>query len=342
MLRRSVWALLFSAATGMALSAQSTTPVISGSVQYLSTTAAGSTTFQPIVSPVLAIPIKDRWLIESRATLNEYVSREDGATSPYHASTFCDADYLQLDYLANSHLTITVGQFLTPFNIYSERLSANWIRNLADAPLIAGIGSQASGSSDGAMFRGALLSRKNLELTYATYFSALVDARQFTSGRTAGGRLGAFIPRTRLEAGVSYQRSLQHQQLNSWGGYFVWQPNSTPLELRAEYAHTRAGQGYWVEGAYRLSGLLAPNHWMRRLQAVARLQQFYLGRPASADTLPSADTQQADFGLNYYLPHGLRLNASYGRQFSSVGNANVWNLQVTYRFLFPLIPGGRQ
>ena len=75
MLCRSVWALLLAAASGMALSAQSATPIISGSVQYLSTTAAGTTTFQPIVSPVLAIPIGDRWLIESRATLDEYVSR---------------------------------------------------------------------------------------------------------------------------------------------------------------------------------------------------------------------------------------------------------------------------
>jgi hypothetical protein len=32
------------------------------------------------------------------------------------------------------------------------------------------------------------------------------------------------------------------------------------------------------------------------------------------------------------------LNGSYGRQFSSLGNSNVWNVQVTYRFLFPLIP----
>jgi hypothetical protein len=340
MLCRIIWALLLAATSEMALSAQSTTPVISGSVQYLSTTAGGTNTFQPIVSPVVAIPIGDRWLIEARATLDEYVSREGGAASPYHASTFCDADYLQLDYIASSHLAVTVGQFLTPFNIYNERLSANWIRNLADTPLIAGIGSQISGSSDGAMLRGVLLSRKNVELNYATYFSALVNAHQFAAGRSAGGRVGAFIPRTRLEAGISYQRLLRQQHLNSLGGYLAWQPNSTPVELRMEYARTRAGSGYWLEGAYRLSGLLGPNHWLGRLQGVARLQQFYLGKPALGDALPAADTQQADFGLNYYLPHGLRLNASYGRQFSSVGNANVWNLQVTYRFLFPLIPGG--
>jgi hypothetical protein len=344
MLRKTVWALLLVVSSGVGLSAQSTTPVISGSVEYLSTTGVGETTFQPIISPVIAAPIGDHWLIEARATLDEYVSREGGAAIPFHAQTFCDADYLQLDYIANSHLTVTVGQFLTPFNIYNERLSADWVRNLVDVPLISGIGNQASASSDGAMLRGVLLSRKNWELNYATYFSALVDAHQFDSGRSAGGRAGVFIPRTRLEAGMSYQRFLQKQRTNSWGGYVVWQPNGAPLELRAEYARSRAGQGYWIEGAYRLSKFLAPNHWLRRLQGVARVQQFHLGRSApgdalSVDVLPTVDTQQADLGLNYYLPHGLRINASYGRQFSSLGDANVWNFQVTYRFLFPLIPG---
>jgi hypothetical protein len=339
MFRKYFWVALLPLWSGIPLRAQSNTPIISGGVQYLSTTAGGATVFQPTIAPVVAVPIGERWLIESRGTFDEVIFRENGTTGPYHALTFSSVDYLQLDYVASSHLTVTVGQFLTPFNIYNERLAPVWIHNLADAPLIAGIGTRTSGSSDGAMLRGVVVSRKNLELNYTAYFSSLVNARQFGAGRTAGGRVGAFIPRTRLEVGVSYQRFLQHEHLNSWGTYLVWEPNAVPLELRAEYAHTRGGQGYWVEGAYRFSQFHGPNHWLGRLQAVARLQQFYLGTPAPDDVLPGADTQKADFGLNYYLPHNLRLNASYGRQFSSQGNTNIWNLQVTYRFLFPLVPG---
>ena len=340
MFGKGMCALLLLLSSAVILSAQSETPIISGGVQYLSTTAGGATVFQPVISPVVAIPLGDRWLIESRGTFDEVIFRENGSTGPYHALTFSSVDYLQLDYIASPHLTITVGEFLTPFNIYNERLGAVWIHNLADAPLIAGIGTRTSSSSDGAMVRGVAVARKNWELDYTAYFSALVNARHFAAGRSAGGRVGVFMPRSRLEVGISYQRFLQDQHLNSWGTYLVWQPNAAPLELRAEYAHTLGGQGYWVEGAYRFSRFRGPTSLLGRLQTVARMQQFYLGKPAPDDVNPGADTQKFDFGLNYYLPHNFRLNGSYGRQFSSLGNTNIWNLQITYRFLFPLIPGG--
>src|SRR5262249_17308393 len=158
-------------------------------------------------------------------------------------------------------------------------------------------------------------------------FSARSGTHQFNAGRSAGGRVGVFVPATRLEVGMSYQRFLQDLHLNSWGTYLVWQPRAEPLELRAEYAHTRGGQGYWLEGAYRFSKVGDKSAWLGRLQAVGRLQQFYVGTPSPNDVLPGADTQKVDFGLNYYLPHNVRLNGSYGRQFSSLGNANIWNLQ---------------
>jgi hypothetical protein len=340
MLRRIFWVALVLLSTSISLLAQSNVPIISGGVQYANTTAGGVTTFQPIISPVVSIPIGDHWLIESRGTFEEFIFRENGTSGPYHAQTFSSVDYLQLDYIVNSHVTVVLGDFLTPFNIYNERIAPIWIHNLADAPLITSIGTRTSGSSDSAMLRGVAVSRKDWELTYAAYFSSLVNARQFGAGRAAGGRAGLFIPSKRLEIGVSYQRFLQDQHLNSWGSYLVWQPNSAPLDLRAEYAHTRGGQGYWVEAAYRFSRFRGPESWLGRLQAVGRVQQFYLGTPSPDDVLPGADTQKVDFGLNYYLPHNFHVNASYGRQFSSLGNSNIWNIQLTYRFLFPLIPGG--
>jgi hypothetical protein len=339
MFRKCFCAALVFLSIAIGLSAQSMSPVISGGVQFLSTTEGGTTFFQPVIAPVVMVPFGTHWLIESRGTIDEFISRENGTSGPYHARTFSSVDYLQLDYIANSHLTVVIGDFLTPFNIWNERLSPVWIRNFQDAPLIAGIGTRTSGSSDGAMLRGVALSRKTWELNYTAYFSALVNARQFGAGRSAGGRVGAFIPRTRLELGMSYQRFLQNQHLNSWGTYLVWQPYGAPLELRAEYAHTLGGQGYWLEGAYRFSRFRGSTSWLGRLQAVGRVQQFYLGKPAPEDVNPGADTQKVDFGLNYYLPHNFRLNGSYGRQFSSLGNTNIWNLQITYRFLFPLIPG---
>lgn len=55
--------------------------------------------------------------------------------------------------------------------------------------------------------------------------------------------------------------------------------------------------------------------------------------------LPSADTRQADFGFDYHLPHEVRLNTSYSRKFSTNGNANISDMPLTYRFLFPVWRG---
>jgi hypothetical protein len=340
MFRTAVCITLLLLSSAIRVSAQSDTPIISGGIQYASTTSGGATVFQPIISPVVAVPIGQHFLIESRATFDEVIFRENGNSGPYHAQTFSSVDYLQLDYIVNSHLTIVAGEFLTPFNIYNERIAPIWIHNFSDAPLIAGIGTRTSGSSDGGMLRGVAVSRKNWELNYAAYFSALSTSKQFNAGRSAGGRAGLFLPGQGLEVGVSYQRFLQDLHLNSTGAYLCWQPQAVPLDLRAEYAHTRGGQGYWLEGAYRFSRFRGSDTWLGRLQAIARVQQFYRGTPSPDDVLPGADTQRVDFGFNYYLPHNLRFNTSYGRQFSSLGNSNVWNIQVTYRFLFPLIPGG--
>jgi hypothetical protein len=340
MFPRSIWAVLLLLASAASLTAQSDTPIISGGVQYLSTTQGGATVFQPVIAPVVAIPLGSHFLIESRGTFDEIIFRENGTSGPWHAHTFSAVDYLQLDYLVNSHLTIVVGEFITPFNIYDERLAPVWIHNLADAPLINGIGTRTTGSSDGAMLRGVLLSRKNWQVNYVAYFSALVNAAYFGAGRSTGERVGVFVPSQRLEVGLSYQRFLQDKHINVWGTYLVWQPLGAPLDIRAEYAHEPGGQGYWLEGAYRFSRLGGADSWLGRLQPIARVQQFYVGTPVPRDALPGADTKRVDFGLNYYLPHNLRLNASYGRQFSPLGNSNIWNVQVTYRFLFPLLPGG--
>jgi hypothetical protein len=40
--------------------------------------------------------------------------------------------------------------------------------------------------------------------------------------------------------------------------------------------------------------------------------------------------------VNYYFRDGLRAVSSYGRQFSELGNKNIWTVGLTYRFAFPL------
>jgi hypothetical protein len=296
----------------------------------------GQTQQVPEINPVLLVPFGDQWLIESRAEFVGDFERKNG-NGPYGGQVEKELDYLQLDYIANPHVTITVGRFLTPFGIYNERLYPIWIRSLQETPLIFPIG---TGSSDGVMFRGGFPLNAKVNFNYATYFSTASTISYFDSDRAVGGRAGVFLPGPRVEVGGSWQKLLQGERTNSFGFHFAWQPTPLPLNLRSEYARSNEGSGYWIEGAYRLRQVPLWNKYMRRAEFVAREQQFFAGETYSWDygeySLPDVDTKESDFGLNYYLRDGLKLTSSYGRQFSSDGNFNLWNVGIAYRFAFPL------
>jgi hypothetical protein len=320
-------------------SAQSNTPILSGGAGLFGASQGDNTFFQPVLAPVLAFPLGNNWLIESRADLREVVARQFGTSRPYQGNFFGTLEYLQLDYNANSHMTITAGRFLTPFGIFNERMSAIWINKFQDAPIITAIGT-AGGYSDGLMTRGALISNARYAVNYTAYFSTLSTIENLQSERTAGGRVGVFIPAIRLEVGTSYQRKLQDQRTNSYGNDLSWNCNRLPLEVKGEWAHSLSGYGYWIYAAYRLSQFGDGNSPIARLEPIVRMQQFFRSQPAPNDSLPSTNIRLPAFGLNYYLPHEVRLNASYGREYFSQGtNLNQWEFGITYRFLFPLTAG---
>jgi hypothetical protein len=313
-------------------------PLISGGVGFLTTTSGGSTAVQPVVSPVTAVPLGEHLLVESRAYISERVAPKDGNTGPYQGDFFAGLQYLQLDYIAAPKLTVTVGDFLTPFGTYNERLAPIWISDFQDAPLIYPIGNQ-HGSSVGVMLRGVAFSAPHVQLNYAGYFSVTSNVKQFSGERASGGQFSMYLPDHRLEIGASYSRLLQDQQGNSTGVHLWWQPYRVPLAIRSEYAHGPHAQGYWIETAYRLSQWNGPDSRLGRLEPLFRMQQTFRDSPGNGDQLPAVNTQRADFGFNYHLPHEVRINAGYSRQFSSTGNENIWETTLTYRFLFPAWKG---
>jgi hypothetical protein len=320
--------------------AQTPTPIVSGGAGFIRTTDSGFTFYQPVIAPVVAVPLGNHVLIESRADLRGlYLPNGNGG---YDGQFFPSLEYLQMDILLNSRVTLTAGKFLTPFNMYNERLTPIWIRNFQDVPIIFPIGTRTSGSSNGAMLRGTAVEGRNWQLNYAAYFSASSNAEQFIAGRTAGTRVGVFIPSARIEVGGSYQRFLQDDHINTLGAYLSWQPTRLPLDIKSEYAHSPRGEGYWVETSYRFYRAGQPFRWYSGIQPMFRMQQFFRGVRVAGDSLPRANTQQADFGVNYNFPHNVRISSSYSRRFSATGNGNVWNIAMTYRFLFPLLPGGKK
>jgi len=310
-------------------------PILTGNAGYFTTVDAARYELVPEVNPVLLLPLGDKWLVESRGRFYGEFERPAN-NQPYGGKIEKDLNYLQADYIADPHLTVTVGRFLTPFGIYNERLYPIWIRDLHQVPLIFPL---ESGSSDGIMLRGGFPLASWANLNYATYYSTLTTNETLASDRAIGARAGMFFSRPRIEVGSSLKKLLMEGRNNSFGFHFAWQPPPIPLNLRAEYARSNYGSGYWIEGAYRFSQIPLWNKAMRRTEFVGRMQQFFAGEDQESEgdqyTLPHGATQQPDFGMNYYLKDGLKASASYGRWLGK-HNWNVWTFGVAWRFAVPL------
>lgn len=309
-------------------------PILTGGSGFITTFDGGDAHLGPIVAPLLLVPFGDHWLVESRATFEADLARLPGSNA-FRGKLAKEVDYLQLDYIASPFLTVTAGRFLTPFGVFNERLYPVWIRNLQTDPLILPIGIGPSNAGTGGMVRGGFPAGPKVTFNYAAYFSAASTVDRFTSNRSAGGRFGFFLPKARLEMGASFQHLLQEERSNAFGFHFIWQPPQVPLDVRAEYARSSRGSGYWVESAYRMAQFPLWRNALRHTQVVGRIQQFFVGARAD-DSLPAVKTTQVEGGLNYYFLDGLRATASYGRQLTVLENKNVWTVGTTYRFAFPL------
>jgi hypothetical protein len=318
-------------------------PILTGSAGYFTSVTAGQTELNAQINPVLLLPLGDHWLVESRAEFEGAFARPDGG-GPYGGMVSKNLDYAQVDYIASPYVTVTMGRFLTPFGIFNERLYPIWIRSLQQDPLTFPI---ATGSSDGAMLRGGFSVSPKANLNYAAYVSAFSNGHSnLESDRNVGGRIGVFLPGPRFEVGASWQKLLQDTRSNAFGFHFAWQPLRIPLNMHGEYARSNQGSGYWVDGAYRLSQVRYWQKAMRRLEVAGRVEQFFNGQISADEAeeleLPGASTREGELGLNYYLHDGLKAVASYGREFSSDGNLNLWTVGLAYRFAVPLGRAGQQ
>jgi hypothetical protein len=313
------------------------TPLISGGVAFFTNTNGGKTDYQPYVEPVIAAPLGSHLLVESRATVfDTFAPKESGGYQ--RNSLFKTMDYLQMDVLLGSHLTFVAGEFLTPFGTYNERLSQIWVANFQDTPLIYSIGAMNTGDGVGGMLRGSAVSNQDYSISYAAYYSANVNNNYFGAERSFGGQTAIYLPKSGLELGASYGRSLAGTSENNVGVHLWWEPINSPFRIRSEYAHATHDEGYWVEADYRLSHFGGNDSLVGRLEPIFRMQQTFRSAPDSTNFLPTNNQQEPEFGVNYYLPHEVRINSSYERQLGN-GNANIWETGIIYRFLFPTWKG---
>ena len=312
------------------------TPLITGSIGFLHGTTRGQTSYLPVFVPLAVVPVTHHFLFETRGLFVEAITPRAGKS--YKTLLGRNLNYLQLDYLANAHMTIVAGKFLTPFGTYNERLSPTWIGNFQDAPLTNPVGINGSAGVGGEI-KGSAFANNTVAVDYATYFQSNVHSNQFASSRATGGRISFYFPASGFEIGTSYTHMFEGLHPNASGVHVWWEPHNVPFTFRSEFAHSTNAQAYWFEAGYRLARSTArQDTWLGRLQPLFRMQQTFRYHPDS-DNLPGVNTQRADFGLDYYLPHEARINTSYSRQFASTGNGNIWKTELVYRFAFPAWPG---
>jgi len=314
-------------------------PVLTGYGSYFTRVTAGQYQDAPAITPLLLVPVGDRWLVEGRGNYSDTFTQN--AAGDFVSRNSYGLTYAQVDYITR-YVTFTAGRFITPFNVYGERFAPSWIRALQSGPLTSPV---TSGSALGGMMRGGFSATDKINLNYAFYFSSNNTNHIVATDRSTGGRVGFFLPGPRVEIGGSFQQGLQGERAHASGMFFIWQPNRVPLSLRSEMVRSSGtkGNAYWIEAAYRLSQISA----LRRLEMVGRGQQFFAASNLSAATIKKLgalgkDTNEADFGLNYYFRSDVRASASYGRQFVLGNNANLWTIGMTYRFVMPLGPSGNK
>lgn len=310
-------------------------PLISGGMGFLTTTNGGNTDYIPTIAPVAEVPLTDKVLIESKANLLEIFFPRHGLG--YDTSHFIGLSYLQADVQVAPKLTVTAGYFYTPFNTFVERLSPIWINKFEDAPFISSI--NGNGGSLGGMLRGNLYQNDKVSISYAGYFSGKTSNEQFTAKRASGGRVSVYFPKAGLEVGASGNAVLQGTRQNNIGLHVWWTPEKSNFRFRSEFAHAPHAKGYWTQAEYRMAKLGGAESFFGRFEPLVRWQQILRGQKDSSDGLPSVSEQRIDLGLDYHLPHELRMQSSYARQFSATRNVNIWETGLVYRFLFPAWKG---
>jgi hypothetical protein len=164
-------------------------------------------TFSASFNPIFLWELTPKLLFESRLEIE-----------PSGAGTNVNLVYAQLSYLLNDYITLGVGEFFSPSNVFVERFEPQWINKLPDRPLAVYHGILPN-ISVGAEVRGGFPigpTRAN----YAFYISngpslntfdprtaGTLDFNSYTDNnddKAVGGRVG-FLPVPGVEVGYGFE-----------------------------------------------------------------------------------------------------------------------------------------
>jgi len=164
-------------------------------------------TFSASFNPIFLWELSPKLLFESRLEIE-----------PSGSGTNVNLVYAQLTYLLNDYITLGVGEFFSPSNVFVERFEAQWINKLPDRPLAVYHGILPN-ISVGAEVRGGFPigpTRANYALyvsngptlnTFDPRTAGTLDFSSYTDNnddKAIGGRVG-FLPIPGVEVGYGFE-----------------------------------------------------------------------------------------------------------------------------------------
>jgi hypothetical protein len=166
-------------------------------------------TFSASFNPIFLWELTPKLLFESRLEIE-----------PSGGGTNVNLVYSQLSYLLNDYITLGVGEFFSPSNVFVERFEPQWINKLPDRPLAVYHGILPN-ISVGAEVRGGFPIGPT-RADYAFYISngptlnafdartaGTLDFNSYTDNnddKAVGGRVG-FLPIPGVEVGYAFETS---------------------------------------------------------------------------------------------------------------------------------------
>ncbi len=300
-----------------------------GKAEFRDSINGGPSTFNAQFNPIMHFRLTDR--LHFNAELE--FELEDGETE-------IELEFAAIDYFITDWMTFTAGKFLTPFNVFGQKLHPPWINKLNSRPLIyakkdgiipilGDVGVMLSG--------GAPLWNEDSKFNYAVYVSngpkvedgelEFENAPDVNSNKAFGGRIG-FLPIPNLEVGFSGMSGRAEGRFDLIGADFWWQFRG--LEVRGEFARLDwQGEdrwGYYTQAAYALDELFSdPTGWSGvagRFEPVVRWSENLGDGP---------DREQVALGLAYWLFPSVPLKFTYELNGKSEDN-DRYILQFAYGF----------
>src|ERR1700735_3129723 len=87
-------------------------PILTGSTAYFTRVTGGQYQDAPSLSPLLLLPVGDKWLLEAKGSESETFAKN--SLGDYNGTNAYGLSYAQIDYIANRYVTLTAGRFVTP------------------------------------------------------------------------------------------------------------------------------------------------------------------------------------------------------------------------------------